>query len=108
MLIDFVQGVNEIKTANRQGVFHQSIKAMYGIFQNFGYKLGFLGNQYGLISQIISVIISTSLMILGIFWILNGQLKLGELMAIVTVGGMIISSTANRYWNILLRFGVGI
>jgi ATP-binding cassette subfamily B protein len=95
MLIDFVQGVNEIKTANRQRVFHQSIRVMYGIFQDFGYKLGILGNQYGIISQIISVITSTSLMILGIFWILNGQLKLGELMAIVAVGGMIISSTAN-------------
>jgi ATP-binding cassette subfamily B protein len=95
MLIDFVQGVNEIKTANRQPVFHQSVKVMYGLFQEFGYKLGMLGNQYGFISQLISTLTSVALMVLGIVWILNGQLKLGELMAIITIGGMIISSTAS-------------
>ena len=36
-----------------------------------------------------------ALIILGVTWVLNGQLKLGELMAIITVGGLIISSTAN-------------
>ncbi|MDR0864765.1 MAG: ATP-binding cassette domain-containing protein, partial [Candidatus Symbiothrix sp.] len=95
VLIDFIQGVNDIKIANKQPVFKQSIQVMYGIFQECGYKLGMLGNQYGLIAQVISTITSVSLIILGVTWILSGQLKLGELMAIMTIGNMIISSTAS-------------
>jgi ATP-binding cassette subfamily B protein len=95
LLIDFIQGVNDIKIANKQPVFKQSIQAMYGIFQEFGYRLGMLGNRYGLIAQIISTITSISLIVLGVFWILSGQMKLGELMAVITIGNMIISSTAS-------------
>jgi ATP-binding cassette subfamily B protein len=95
LLIDVIQGVNDIKIANKQDVFKQTIQVVYGIFQEFGYKLGLLGNQYGLITQIISTITSVSLIAFGINEILNGRLKLGELMAIITVGNMIISSTAS-------------
>lgn len=95
MMIDYIQGVSDIKVANKQNIFKQSIKVMYAIFQEFGYRLGMLGNQYGLISHAISVATSISIILLGITWVLNEQLKLGELMAIITVGNMIISSTAN-------------
>jgi ATP-binding cassette subfamily B protein len=95
LLIDFIQGVNDIKMANKQHGFKQSIQMMYGIFQQFGYKLGVLGAQYGLIAQIISTLTSVSLIIFGVTWVLNGQLTLGELMAVMTIGGIIISSTAS-------------
>lgn len=95
LLIDVIQGVNDIKVANKQNIFKQSVQVMYGIYQECGYKLGMLGNQYGLIAQGISTITSVSLIILGVTWILSGQLKLGELMAIMTIGNMIISSTAS-------------
>jgi ATP-binding cassette subfamily B protein len=95
LLIDFIQGVNDIKMANKQHGFKQSIQMMYGIFQQFGYKLGVLGTQYGLIAQIISTVTSVSLIIFGVSWVLNGQLTLGELMAVMTIGGVIISSTAS-------------
>ncbi len=95
LFIDLIQGVNEIKIANKQKIFKQSIKNMYGLFQNCTYKLGTLSIQYGFIAQIISTLTMISLIALGITWVLNGQLKLGELMAIITVGSMIISSTAS-------------
>jgi ATP-binding cassette subfamily B protein len=95
LLIDFIQGVNDIKMANKQNGFKQSIQVMYGIFQQFGYKLGVLGAQYGLIAQIISTVTSVSLIIFGVSRVLNGQLTLGELMAVMTIGGIIISSTAS-------------
>jgi ATP-binding cassette subfamily B protein len=95
LFIDFIQGVNDIKMTNKQNVFKQSITTLYGLFQEFGYKLGTLGSQYGFIAQIISTITSVSLIIVGVSWVLNGQLKLGELMAIITIGNTIISSTAS-------------
>ena len=95
LLIDHIQGVNEIKAANKQSVFKQSIQTMYGIFQQAGYKLGIVSTQYGFVIQIISAITSVSLIIVGVFNVLNGQLTLGELMAIIAIGSLIISSTAN-------------
>ncbi len=95
LLIDHIQGINEIKAANKQSVFKQSIQTMYGIFQQAGYKLGIISTQYSLAIQIISAITSISLIIVGVFNVLNEQLTLGELMAIITIGSLIISSTAN-------------
>ncbi|MDR0546908.1 MAG: peptidase domain-containing ABC transporter [Dysgonamonadaceae bacterium] len=93
--IDFLQGVNDIKMANKQPVFRQIINVLYGISQELGYRLGILGNQYGLLVQLVGSITSVSLIVLGVWWVVNGQLKLGELMAIMTIGNMIISSTAS-------------
>jgi len=59
-LIDLIQGINDIKNANKQPVFKQSIQVMYGLFQQFGYQLGLLSSQYGLIAQTISI--TTSIM----------------------------------------------
>ena len=95
LFIDSIQGINEIKIANKQNFFKRTVKLMYGFFQNSSFKLGLIGAQYGLIAQMISTITMVSLIILGVTWVLNGQLRLGELMAVITVGGMIISSTAN-------------
>ncbi|MDR0232381.1 MAG: peptidase domain-containing ABC transporter [Dysgonamonadaceae bacterium] len=95
LLIDFIQGVNDIKNANKQPAFKQSIQVMYGLLQQFGYKLGVLGSQYGLIAQVISTVTSVSLIIFGVFQVLNEQLTLGELMAVMTISSIIISSTAS-------------
>lgn len=94
-LIDFIQGVDDIKVNNKQNLFKQSIQVLYGIFQEFNYKLGVLGNKYNLFASAISTITTVLLIIFGIWLVLNGSLKLGELMAVITIGNMIINSTAN-------------
>jgi ATP-binding cassette subfamily B protein len=94
-LIDFMKGVDEIKIANRQNLFKQAISGIYSVFQEFSYRLGMLGNKFGIIAQIISVIINVSIIIFGVWLVLNGHLTLGELMAVISIGGMIIGSTAN-------------
>ena len=94
-LIDLIQGINDIKNANKQPVFKQSIQVMYGLFQQFGYQLGLLSSQYGLIAQTISITTSIAIIIFGVFAVLNGRLTLGELMAVIAISNIIISSTAN-------------
>jgi len=94
-LIDIIQGINDIKNTNKQSVFKQSIQVMYGLFQQCGYQLGLLSSQYGLIAQTISISTSIAIIIFGVFAVLNKQLTLGELMAIITIGNLIISSTAS-------------
>jgi ATP-binding cassette subfamily B protein len=94
-LIDFMKGVDEIKIANKQNLFKQAISGIYGVFQEFSYRLGLLGSKLNLIAQIISTIINVSIIIFGVWLILNNSLTLGELMAVITIGSMIITSTAN-------------
>ena len=94
-LIDLIQGVDVIKNTNKQSVFKKSIQLLYGLFQQFTYQLGLLSARYLLIAQIISIVTIIVLIISGIYAVLNEQLTLGELMAIITIGNIIISSTAN-------------
>ena len=94
-LIDLIQGVDVIKNTNKQSVFKQSVQVLYGLFQHCGYQLGLLSSQYGLIAQIISITTSIGIIIFGVFAVLNGHLTLGELMAIIAISNIIISSTAN-------------
>jgi ATP-binding cassette subfamily B protein len=95
LFMDSIQGINDIKIMNKQNFFKDSINVLYGVFQNNTFKLGILGAQYGFVSHIISTITMVFIVIIGVVWVLNGQLKLGELMAIITISSMIITSTAN-------------
>ncbi len=36
-----------------------------------------------------------SIIFIGIFWVLNGQLKIGQLMAIITISGIVVSSISS-------------
>lgn len=95
LFINSIQGINDIKIMNKQNFFKDSINGLYGLFQNNTLKLGVIGAQYGLIAHIISTITIVLIIIIGVTWVLDGQIKLGELMAIITVSSMIITSTAN-------------
>ena len=94
-LIDTIQGIDVIKNTNKQSLFKQSIQVMYGLFQQCGYQLGILSSQYGLIAQTISITTSIAIIIFGVFAVLGEQLTLGELMAIIAISNIIISSTAS-------------
>ena len=93
--IDTIQGVSEIKNANKQPVFHKMIKAIYGIFQDAFFNLNTLGAKYGFFTQLISVTITIAVISTGVWFVLNGIILLGELMATITIASMIISSTAS-------------
>jgi ATP-binding cassette subfamily B protein len=94
-LIDFMKGVDEIKISNKQNLFKQAITGIYGVFQKFSYKLGIIGSKFGIMAQIISIIINVAIIIFGVWLVLNEHLTLGELMAVIAIGGMIINSTAS-------------
>lgn len=95
LFIDSIQGVNDIKVANKQNFFKQHIKVCYGIYQDYIYKLGIIGSRYSAISQSISTFIIAFIIIVGTYFVLNNSLTLGELMAVITLSSMIISTTAN-------------
>ena len=93
--IDTIQGVNEIKNANKQPVFHRMINTIYGFFQEAFFNLNTLGAKYSFFAQLISVTVTIAVISTGVFFVLDGNILLGELMATITIAGLIISSTAN-------------
>ena len=93
--IDTIQGLDEIKKANKQSAFHKMINIIYGFFQEASFNLNILGAKYGFFTQIISVSVTIAVISLGVFFVLKGHILLGELMATITIASMIISSTAN-------------
>ena len=93
--IDTIQGVNEIKYANKQPVFHKMINTIYGIFQDALFNLNTLGAKYGFFTQLISVTVTIAVISTGVWFVLEGNILLGELMATITIASMIISSTAS-------------
>jgi len=94
-LIDTLKGVDEIKNANKQNIFKQVVQLLYGIFLDCSYRLGLLSMKFGLIAQVINIFISVGLIVVGVWFVLNDTLTLGELMAVMTISGMIINSTAS-------------
>ncbi len=95
IMIDILQGVNDIKLINKQGIFKHVISNFYRLSQDSAYKLGIIGAKYGLLIQLVSLFTVGIIIVLGVTQVLNEQLKIGELMAIITVGGIIVNSFAS-------------
>ena len=92
--IDSMSGIGAIK-ANQQEVFFARItQTVYQFFQQQLYDLGLLGNRYGLLSELIGVGLLIAIISLTAFMVLQKQLKIGEMMAIVSLASTLISSVS--------------
>jgi ATP-binding cassette subfamily B protein len=88
--IDTIQGISTIKANNKLGVFSAMNKAAYDSFQNSVFKFGKLSVQLSFVSDLIGVISLTGLFAICSFAILSDELKLGELVAVISLAGTII------------------
>ena len=93
--IDTIQGVGEIKLANREQFFKQKNQTFYGIFQHKLLNLNKIVRRYILINEIISSIFIISVILMSSIFVLNGQLTIGAVMALIQMVGILISSSSN-------------
>ena len=93
--IDTIQGIRVIKAGNNEAFLTKMVKAVYDRFQEKVYELGILGNIMGLWTQIASVVIISMVIAWTSFLILEKQLLLGQMMAIITVVSSLVSSVIN-------------
>ncbi|MDO8927951.1 MAG: peptidase domain-containing ABC transporter, partial [Bacteroidota bacterium] len=93
--IDTIQRIEVIKTSNKEEVFSKLIKQIYGYLQNQIYQLGLLGNKIGLTAQIFSTLIMTSVIGWSSFQVLQGELLIGQMMAVVSLIGSFIAAVAS-------------
>ncbi len=92
--IDNMNGIGAIKANGRETLFARLTQQVYALFQQQLYELGLLGNRYGLLTELIGVGLLGGIISLTAFMVLQKQLKLGEMMAIVSLGSTLISSVA--------------
>jgi ABC-type bacteriocin/lantibiotic exporter with double-glycine peptidase domain len=90
--IDTIQGVKVIKSGNKETLLSKAVQNVYNFFQGKVYELGILGNKIGLLAQIASVVLISGVIAWTSFLVLDKQLLLGQMMAIISIVGSLVAS----------------
>ncbi len=93
--IDTIKGIQVIKWRNKESQLSKFVQTVYEFFQEKVYDLGITSNKMNLLVQIGSVVILSGVIAWSSVLVLNEQLLLGEMMAIVTIAGSFVSSVIN-------------
>ena len=92
---DTVQGAEVIKGNNKEEFFTRYTKEIFSTFQTSAYDLALLGNSVGLKVQSIGTVAIIGVIAFSSFAVLNNQLSLGALVAVLSLAGSVISSSAS-------------
>ncbi len=93
--IDTLNGIKTIKTFNRENLFSKIINTVYSFFMQKVYDLGLLGIRLNLWITIGSSLLITGIISWSAYLVLNEQLLLGQMMAIITLVGSLATSVVN-------------
>ncbi len=92
--IDTINGIGVIKAYNKEGFFSRITQFTYGLFQDSILNLGKLGNKYNTFGDVLNTLLLVSLMGLASWMVIEKSLKLGEMMAAISIASGIIASVA--------------
>lgn len=88
--VDTITGIGAIKAAGREDFFTKTTQAIYQSFQQKSYDLGLLGTRYGIWAEVFGVLMTVAMLSVLSVLVLQKQLKVGEMMAVIGVAsGMI-------------------
>lgn len=90
--VDAITGISTIKANNRESLFSTVGKAYYQVFQQKSYELGTLGNRYGLWNEVLNASLIILILSLSAYAILQKEIKIGEMMAIISIASGMIGS----------------
>lgn len=90
--IDTIQGVKVIKSGNKETLLSKAVQNIYNFFQGKVYDLGILSNKINLWAQVGSVVLISGVIAWTSFLVLEEQLLLGQMMAIITIAGSFVAS----------------
>ncbi|MDX9880768.1 MAG: peptidase domain-containing ABC transporter [Prolixibacteraceae bacterium] len=93
--IDTIQGIKVIKSGNKEPLLSKAVQSVYNFFQEKVYELGILGNKINFFAQAGSVILISGVIAWTAFLVLDEQLLLGQMMAIITIVGSLVTSVIN-------------
>ena len=93
--IDSIQGIKVIKSGNKESLLSKAVQTVYQFFQEKVFELGNLSNKINLWAQLASVVLISGIIAWTSFLVLDKQLLLGQMMAIVTIVGSLVTSVIN-------------
>ncbi|WP_461791784.1 peptidase domain-containing ABC transporter [Pedobacter sp.] len=92
--IDTFNGISVIKQHLLETTFTQKIKTVYGSLQEKTLAMGKTGNRFTMANDILGIILNIVLIGTASFMVLNKQLKIGEMMAVISLSGSLIPAVA--------------
>ena len=93
--ISTLQGIRTIKNFNKQSFFSQLNRAFYGNFQEKVFNLGKIDIRINIVSSIASVIFLISILFYLCHEVLQGNIKTGEMMAVLGMASSLMPSVSN-------------
>ncbi|MEQ8240314.1 MAG: peptidase domain-containing ABC transporter [Cyclobacteriaceae bacterium] len=87
--IDVITGISEVKSTGKINLFHQSTTNIYRYFQDQLFGLGKLQVKFNISTELASTFLMISVISFAAFLVLEGQLLLGAMMAILTLTGSV-------------------
>jgi ATP-binding cassette subfamily B protein len=88
--VDTIQGVGVIKGSNKENLFSQITKQVYDFFQKTLFDLGTIRIRFNLATEILATILIVTIISWGSIQVLNGELKLGQFMAVTQMVGILM------------------
>ncbi|MDR7129064.1 ATP-binding cassette subfamily B protein [Algoriphagus sp. 4150] len=92
--VDSLTGMHVLRSYGKEAEYQHRIEQVYGIYQSKGYELAIIGNSFSFWTQLIVAIFLSLLFGTGVYLIFDGELLLGELMALISVGSTTIPAVA--------------
>lgn len=90
--VDAITGISTIKANNKESLFSAVGRVYYQVFQLKSYELGTLGNRYGLWNEVINALLMIQILSLSAYAILQKDIKISEMMAIISIASGMIGS----------------
>ncbi len=90
--IDVIQGISVVKVANKEKDFINRSASYFSNFQSKNFALGKTSNQFNLLVEVFAAIIIVLIIAQVSYFTLHKQLKVGEMMAILSIAISIIPS----------------
>jgi len=93
--ISTLQGIEPIKNYSKQDLFASTNNIIYSMFQDNIFSLGKIQIWLGFIANGFGIVFLLGVLLYSSYQVLNGYLKVGELMAILGMSSSLLPSIAN-------------
>lgn len=93
--IDSIRGIDVIKGLGKQDLFLKRNLVVFGGFQSKIFELGKINIKITLYSGLALVVFLVTILSFSSYSVLNSQLKLGEMMAIIGISSSLLTSITN-------------
>ena len=90
--IDSIQSIEDIKIANQESNFQTLSIRTYNLHQKANYELERLVARFNLVLELLGVVSLVLIITNSLFFILREELSIGELVAILPIGSLVIAS----------------